>query len=216
MSPRLGEEFIDFEAQTHKGPISWHAYIEGSWALLFTHPADFAPVSAGELGCVQAMEPEFSKRGVKVAALCSSSGSAASSQDAWVKDVAAASGLKQASLFFPLIRDDDLAARLGVLDGEGAPWRALFVVGPDKRLKLALHCPAAVGRNFGEVLRQLDALQLTASHSVHTPANWKPGDRCAVPPALGDEEAAALLPNGVTATPLPSGMGYMRSTPDPR
>jgi len=218
----LGDHFIDFKAESTHGTINWHAYIEGSWAILLSHPNDFTPVCTTELGSVESLKDEFQRRGVKVAALSCND---VESHEAWVKDIVAVNQCKGPGLHYPIIADPErtVALALGMLDEKardagGMPFtcRAVYVIGPDKRLKLSLLYPASTGRNFGEVLRVLDSLQLTASHSLATPANWKHGDKCMVLPELSTAEAKDRFPKGVEVYTVPSEREYMRFTPDPR
>jgi len=199
----------------------WHEYIDGSWAVLFSHPADFTPVCTTELGSVATFMPEFEKRGVKVAALsCNDS----ASHKAWIKDIEATDFAGSSKISYPIIADPgrDIAIAWGMLDPEekdaaGLPMtcRAVFIVKPDKSLALSILYPATTGRNFSEVLRVIDSLQLTANFSVATPANWSSGKKCMVVPGLTDEEANAKFAKGFTKVEVPSGKGYIRLTEDP-
>mmetsp|Transcript_38101 Transcript_38101/g.81184 ORF Transcript_38101/g.81184 Transcript_38101/m.81184 type:complete len:223 (-) Transcript_38101:242-910(-) len=222
MPVHLGDAFIDFEADSTQGKLKWHEFIEGSWAILFSHPDDFTPVCTTELGSVQVLIPEFEKRGVKVAAL---SCNICDSHKAWIADIIAANKLSVDELAYPIIADPqrEVAHALGMLDDsvkddKGMPMtcRAVFIIGPDKKLKLSLLYPASTGRNFGEIIRVLDSLQMTAGLSVATPANWKSGDACMVLPTLSTAEAKEKFTKGVDVMPVPSGKEYMRFTPDPR
>ena len=176
-----------------------------------------------ELGSVEALRAEFERRGVKVAALsCNDT----ASHKEWEMDIVAVNQCRGPGLHFPIISDADrsLAHKLGMIDAvarddkSGLPMtcRAVFIIGPDKTLKLSLLYPASTGHNFGEVLRVLDSLQLTAAHSCATPANWKGGDKCMVLPELSAEEARSKFPRGVEVAKVPSGKEYLRFTPDPR
>lgn len=215
----LGQDFPDFEAETSTGPIKWHEYIDGSWAILFSHPADFTPVCTTELGSVAKFLPEFEKRGVKVAALSCDS---ADSHKAWIKDVETFT--PEAPVTYPIVADPErtLAVKLGMLDpvakdNKGIPLtcRAVFVIGPDKKLKLQILYPATTGRNFHEILRVIDSLQLTANYSVATPVDWKEGEEVVVVPSLSDDAATEKFPKGFKKVELPSGKGYLRLTPQP-
>jgi len=216
----LGDEVPDFQAETTHGPIQWHKHIEGSWAILFSHPADYTPVCTTELGTVAALMPEFEKRGVKVAALsCNDT----ESHLGWVKDIEATEWSSESKVSYPIIADPgrELATLYGMLDPDeknaaGLPMacRAVFIIGPDKKLKLSLLYPASTGRNFTEVLRVIDSLQLTVNHSVATPVNWKHGDKCMVLPTLSDEAARSKFGN-FDVVEVPSGKKYIRMTEDP-
>ncbi|CAI5970897.1 unnamed protein product [Closterium sp. NIES-65] len=198
---KLGDRFPDFEADTSTaGRIKWHDYIDGSWAILFSHPADFTPVCTTELGSVAKFAEDFAKKGVKVAALSCDS---ADSHRAWISDIEAFTpGIK---VTYPIIADPsrDIAVKLGMLDAvakdaAGLPLtaRAVFVVGPDKTLKLSILYPATTGRNFHEILRVIDSLQLTAKYSVATPVDWKHGDDVIVAPSVSNEAAKEKFPKG--------------------
>merc|ERR1712086_766397 len=223
MAPlNLGDDIPDFECETHKGPMKYHEYIEGSMAILFSHPADFTPVCTTELGSVAKMITEFDKRGVKVAALsCNDS----ESHKKWVADIVASQGLPTDDVPYPIISDPDrsLAVKFGMIDpdekdNQGLPMtcRAVLIIGADKKLKLQILYPATTGRNFGEVLRVIDSLQLTAKYKVAAPANWKGGDKCMVVPSLSNDDAKAAFPKGFEIKEVPSGKEYIRLTPDPR
>uniref|UniRef100_A0A7S2S2S4 Thioredoxin domain-containing protein n=1 Tax=Mucochytrium quahogii TaxID=96639 RepID=A0A7S2S2S4_9STRA len=185
-APQLGKEFPDFEAKTSQGDIRWHSYINGSWAILFSHPADFTPVCTTELGMVAAYEDKFKQRGVKLAAI---SCDPPDEHKKWIKDIIAYKKLKGDDLPYPIIADEkrELVTRLGMLDAseknaQGLPLaaRAVFIIGPDKKLKLSLLYPATTGRDFDEIIRVIDSLQLTANQQVATPANWESGAECMV------------------------------------
>jgi 1-Cys peroxiredoxin 6 len=222
MSITLGTQFPDFEADTSKGPMKFSEYIAGSWAILFSHPADYTPVCTTELGMVSKYYDEFAKRGVKLAAL---SCDGVESHKGWIKDILAYNELEGDDLPYPIIADDkrELAVKLGMLDPDekdaaGLPMtcRAVFVIGPDGKLKLSLLYPASTGRNFDEIIRVVDSLQLTANNSCATPANWKAGESCCVLPSVKPEELEAKFPKGVSVAELPSGKQYLRLTADPR
>ncbi|CAN8218017.1 unnamed protein product [Coccothraustes coccothraustes] len=218
----LGDEAPNFEADTTQGRIRFHDFLGDSWGILFSHPRDFTPVCTTELGRAARLAPEFSKRNVKMIAL-----SIDSVQDhlSWCKDINAYNGEQPAeTLPFPIIADKnrELAVKLGMLDPDeqdkdGMPMtaRVVFVFGPDKKLKLSILYPATTGRNFDEILRVVDSLQLTAYKKVATPVDWKPGDSVMVVPTLPDEEAKKLFPKGVFTKELPSGKKYLRYTPQP-
>ena len=204
MSLRIGSEAPDFTAETTEGTINFHEWIGDGWCLLFSHPKDFTPVCTTELGAVAKLKPEFDKRGIKAIGL-----SVDSVEDhiAWSKDIEETQG---AAVNFPLIGDEDLAvAKLyGMLPEDtsgGAEGRTaadnltvrnVYVIGPDKQIKLMLTYPMATGRNFDEILRVIDSVQLTANHQVATPANWKHGDEVIIVPAVSDEAAKEKYPDG--------------------
>ena len=215
----LGDTVPDFTCDTTHGMINFHKYIEGSWAILFSHPSDFTPVCTTELGRVGSLAHEFAKRGVKLLALSCDS---VESHRAWVGDIGATQGY---SFDFPIIADDSrqIAVLWGMLqkgfvNKEGIPLtcRSLFIIGPDKKLKLSLLYPASTGRNFPEVLRCLDSLQLTAKYPVATPADWQVHNDVMVVPSLPEEEIPSRLPKGVRVIATPSGKKYLRMTPNPR
>ncbi|XP_037530769.1 peroxiredoxin-6 [Nematolebias whitei] len=214
----LGDELPNFEADTTIGRIKFHDFLGGSWGILFSHPRDFTPVCTTELARAAKLADEFKKRDVKMIAL-----SVDSVEDhcSWSKDVMALNGEADKTLPYPIIADDkrELAVLLGMLDPDekdkdGLPLtaRCVFVVGPDKKLKLSILYPATTGRNFDEILRVIDSLQLTAQKKVATPVDWKPGDKVMVIPSLSSSEAATLFPNGVTTKEVPSGKQYLRYT----
>lgn len=209
MAIRLGDEAPDFVADTTEGPIQFHAWKAGSWAVLFSHPKDFTPVCTTELGAVAALKPEFDRRGVKVLGL---SVDPLDSHRRWVGDIRDVTGH---ALNFPLIADPDrTVARLYDMihpnASETFTVRSVFVIGPDNKVKLTLTYPASTGRNFQELLRAIDSLQLTAGYAVATPADWRDGEDVIVSAAIPDEEARVRFPRGfVTKKP------YLRVTPQP-
>lgn len=214
----LGDEFPNFEADTTIGRIKFHDFLGSSWGILFSHPRDFTPVCTTELACAAKISDEFAKRGVKMIALSVDN---VEDHHGWSKDVMAFNSAADSKLPFPIIADDkrELAVKLGMLDPDeldkdGMPLtaRCVFVIGPDKKMKLSILYPATTGRNFDELLRVIDSLQLTAQKKVATPVDWKPGDKVMVIPSLSDAEAAELFPNGVTTKELPSGKKYLRYT----
>jgi 1-Cys peroxiredoxin 6 len=218
MGINLGDELPNFEADTTIGRIKFHDWLGGSWAILFSHPRDYTPVCTTELGRVVELEDEFKKRELKLIAL-----SCDSVEDhlGWTKDIQSYVG-KSGPFPYPIIADPQrtLAKQLGMidpdeLDTKGMPLtcRAVFVIGPDKRLKLSILYPATTGRNFNEILRAIDSLKLTARQKVATPVDWTPGDRCMVVPTLSEEEAKKLFPNHEVKQ-VPSGKKYLRFTPD--
>ncbi|CAM9222686.1 unnamed protein product [Scytosiphon promiscuus] len=214
----LGDTFPDFEAETTQGPIKLHDYLGSSWGLLVSHPADFTPVCTTELGTCAKLNVEggdFPKRDVKVLAI---SCDPLESHKGWIGDIKAHTGHE---VNFPIIADADrsIAASLGMLhpdhmSAEGLPMtvRTVYVINPEKVLKLALTYPASTGRNFDEIIRAIDSLQLTATRSLATPANWQKGGSCMVLPTVSAEEAAVKFPEHKTAE-VPSGKGYLRLTP---
>uniref|UniRef100_A0A7S1T8C7 Peroxiredoxin n=2 Tax=Tetraselmis chuii TaxID=63592 RepID=A0A7S1T8C7_9CHLO len=220
MGINLGDVFPDFSADSSQGPLKWHTYIDGSWSILFSHPADYTPVCTTELGTVASYEEEFNKRGVKLAALSCND---AESHKGWIKDIESTKFAHGSKVSYPIVCDPkrELAVKFGMLDpdekdaaGLAMTARAVFIIGPDKKLKLSILYPATTGRNFDEILRVIDSLQLTAEHSVATPANWNHGDKCMVVPSLSDEDAKKKLGSFVT-TEVPSGKKYIRMTDDP-
>ena len=218
MALRLGDTAPNFTAQTTEGPIDFHEWIGDSWAVLFSHPKDFTPVCTTELGYVASIKPDFDKRNVKVIGL---SVDPVENHARWSTDIADATGHAPN---YPMIGDTDLAvAKLydmlpastsGTSEGRTAAdnmtVRNVFVIGPDKKIKLMIVYPMGTGRNFDEVLRVIDSIQLTANYSVATPANWKDGDDVIIVPALNDEAAKEKFPNGwKTVKP------YLRVVPQP-
>ncbi|MCZ4271864.1 peroxiredoxin [Maritalea porphyrae] len=191
----IGDEAPNFEADTTEGHINFHDYIEGSWAVLFSHPKNFTPVCTTELGYTSKLKPEFDKRGVKVLGL---SVDPIEDHKAWVGDIEETQGT---ALNFPLIADPErkvatLYSMIHPSADNTLTVRSVFVVGPDKKIKLKIEYPASTGRNFDEVLRVIDSLQLTAKHQVATPVNWKDGDDVIIVPALSNEDAAKKFPEG--------------------
>jgi alkyl hydroperoxide reductase subunit AhpC len=188
MSLRLGEIAPDFSADTTQGPLTFHAWKRGSWTVLFSHPKDFTPVCTTELGAVARLKDEFDRRGVKVIGL---SVSPLDDHETWGEDILETQGV---ALNFPLIADPsrEIAALYDMVHPEAAETttvRAVFVIGPDDRIKLTFTYPPSTGRNFEELLRVIDSLQLTAAQQVATPADWRPGERVIALPALTDDEA---------------------------
>jgi alkyl hydroperoxide reductase subunit AhpC len=204
MSLHIGDDAPDFTAETTQGPIRFHEWIGNGWAILFSHPKDFTPVCTTELGYMARLKPEFDKRNTKVIGL---SIDPVSDHGRWAKDIEETQGYAPN---YPIIGDADLkvaklydmihpnaAAKVeGRTAVDNATIRSVFVIGPDKKIKLVLTYPMSTGRNFDEVLRVLDSLQLTAKHQVATPVNWKPGDDVIIPPAVSDEQAKQKFPEG--------------------
>ena len=219
MNLRIGDIAPDFEAETTEGTIRFHDWIGGSWAVLFSHPRNFTPVCTTELGYVAKIKPEFDRRDVKIIGL---SVDPIDSFAGWADDIEQTQGQ---ALNYPLIADGDfhVSKLYGMLpaDTSGDPAertpadnqtvRNVFVVGPDKKIKLVLVYPMTTGRNFDEVLRVIDSLQLTAGHRVATPAQWVPGQDVIIAGSVSDEEARTIYPDGWKAP-----RHYLRIVPDPR
>ena len=208
MALRLGDVAPDFTAETTEGPISFHHWQGSGWAVLFSHPRDFTPVCTTELGAVSALKAQFERRNVKVIGL---SVDPLAEHHRWKGDIADVTGH---ALNFPLIADPD--RRVATLydmvhpnASDTATVRSVFVIGPDHKVKLTLTYPASTGRNFHELLRVIDSLQLTARHSVATPADWQAGEDVIIVPAVSDEDARSRFPGFVTKKP------YLRVTPQP-
>jgi thioredoxin-dependent peroxiredoxin len=209
MAIRLGDIAPDFTAETTEGSISFHEWIGDSWAVLFSHPKDFTPVCTTELGEVARIKPEFDKRGVKVIGL---SVDPSDSHQKWAADIEETQGT---ALNFPVIADadrkvSDLYDMIHPNANDTLTVRSVFIIGPDKKVKLILTYPASTGRNFEEILRVIDSLQLTAKHSVATPVNWKHGDDVIIVPAVSNEEAKQKFPGGWNEV-----KPYLRIVPQP-
>jgi alkyl hydroperoxide reductase subunit AhpC len=218
MTLQLGDIAPDFEAQTSEGPIHFHDWIDGSWAVLFSHPKDFTPVCTTELGYMAKIKPEFDRRGVKIIGL---SVDQTGKHEQWANDIEETQGYAPN---YPIIGDSDFnvsklygmlpASTEGDSDArtpaDNQTVRNVFVIGPDKKIKLILVYPMTTGRNFDEVLRVIDSLQLTANHKVATPVNWKPGEKVIIAGSVSEEEAKATYPDG-WETPKP----YIRIVPQP-
>ena len=195
MALQLGDEVPDFTAETTEGPISFHSWLGNSWGVLFSHPKDFTPVCTTELGRVSALKPEFEKRNVKVVGL---SVDPLGSHREWAKDIEETQGH---ALNFPLIADADkkVANLYGMIHpnaNDTLTVRSVFVIDPNKKIRLTLTYPASTGRNFDELLRVIDSLQLTDKHKVATPVNWKRGDDCIIVPSVTNEQAKEMFPGG--------------------
>jgi len=209
MAVRLGDTAPDFTAQTTMGTINFHEWLGDSWGVLFSHPKDFTPVCTTELGYTAKLKPEFEKRNVKVIGL---SVDPLDSHAGWAKDIEETQGT---AVNFPIIADadrkvSDLYDMIHPNASDTFTVRSVYVVGPDKKVKLTITYPASTGRNFDEILRVIDSLQLTAKYSVATPVNWKDGDDCIIVPSVSDEDAKAKFPAGwKTVKP------YLRVTPQP-
>ena len=209
MSLRLGDTAPDFKAKSTAGDISFHEYLGDSWGVLFSHPADYTPVCTTELGRTALLKHEFEKRNVKVLAV---SVDPLDKHFGWVNDI---NETQRCEVDFPIIADEDrtVATLYGMIHpnaSENFTVRSLFVIGPDKKIKLTITYPASTGRNFTEVLRVIDSLQLTAKHSVATPADWKHGEDVIVVPAVSTEDAIKKFPKGVKVI-----KPYLRYTPEP-
>jgi len=215
----IGSDAPDFQAQTTEGPIHFHEWLGNSWGVMFSHPKDFTPVCTTELGYMARIKPEFDKRGVKIIGL---SIDPVDRHEGWAKDIAETQGTAPN---YPMIGDIDLkvAKMYGMLPAaagetcegrtaaDNATVRNVYVIGPDKKVKLVLSYPMSTGRNFDEVLRVLDSMQLTAKHKVATPVNWKDGQDVIILPAVTDDEAKQKYPQGWKA-PKP----YLRIVPQPK
>jgi alkyl hydroperoxide reductase subunit AhpC len=209
MAIRIGDEAPDFHANTTEGPIDFHAWKGKDWAVLFSHPRDFTPVCTTELGAVAKLKPEFDKRHTKVIGL---SVDPVDSHAKWSEDIRDVTG---ATVNFPMIADPDkhianLYDMIHPNASDTATVRSVFVIGPDNKVKLMLTYPASTGRNFLEILRVIDSLQLTAHHKVATPADWKQGEDVIIVPAVTDEEAHAKFPGFHAKKP------YLRTTTQPK
>jgi alkyl hydroperoxide reductase subunit AhpC len=219
MSLRINDTAPDFVAETTEGKINFHEWLGNGWGILFSHPKDFTPVCTTELGYMAGLQPEFAKRNCKVIGL---SVDPTSNHSKWAKDIEETQGHK---VNYPMIGDPELkiAKLYGMLPAEAgetcegrtaadnATVRTVFMIGPDKKIKLMLSYPMSSGRNFDEVLRVLDSMQLTAKHQVATPANWKPGDDVIILPAVSDDDAKKKFPGGWKAV-----KPYLRVVPQPK
>jgi len=219
MSLRIGDLAPDFTADTTQGRINFHEWIGNGWAILFSHPKDFTPVCTTELGYMARLKPEFEARSTRILGLSVDS---VDDHKRWSKDIEDTQG---AAVYYPMIGDPELKiAKLydmlpaeaageskGRSPADNATVRSVFIVGPDKRIRLILTYPMSVGRNFDEVLRALDALQLNAKHNVATPVNWKRGDDVIIPTSIPDSEAKSKFPAGWKAL-----RSYLRLTPQPK
>ena len=217
MALRIGDEAPNFQVETTQGPIDFHQWIGESWAILFSHPKDFTPVCTTELGYMARIKPEFDRRNAKIIGL---SADPVEDHAKWAKDIEETQG---AAVNYPMIGDPDLkvAKLYDMLPAEATPGkrtpadnatvRTVFMVGPDKKIKLMLFYPMTTGRNFDEILRALDSMQLTAKHKVATPAQWKQGQDVIIAGSVTDEDAKKLFPQGWKA-PKP----YLRITQQPK
>ena len=217
MAIRIGDEAPDFTAESTEGPLHFHEWIGDKWAILFSHPKDFTPVCTTELGYMAGLKPEFDKRNTKIVGL---SVDPVSNHQAWAKDIEETQGH---AVNYPMIGDENLVvaklydmihpnasggARTAV---DNATVRSVFIIGPDKKVKAMLIYPMSAGRNFDEVLRLLDSLQLNAKHTVATPVNWRPGEDVIIPTSVSDEDARKKYPDGFkTVKP------YLRTVAQPK
>ncbi|PSR52020.1 peroxidase [Adhaeribacter arboris] len=209
MALRLGDIAPDFTAETSEGVIHFHEWIGDGWAVLFSHPRDYTPVCTTELGAVARIKNEFDKRNTKVIAI---SVDPIDSHAGWIKDI---NETQDTTVNFPLIADPNkevanLYDMIHPNASDTATVRSVFVIGPDKKIKLTLTYPASTGRNFAEILRVIDSLQLTANYSVSTPANWENGQDCIIVPAIATEDIPAKFPKGHKII-----KPYLRTTPQP-
>jgi alkyl hydroperoxide reductase subunit AhpC len=219
MALRLGEIAPDFEAESTEGPIRFHEWLGNSWGVLFSHPKDFTPVCTTELGTMAGLKSEFDRRNVKILGL---SVDPISDHVRWAQDIKDATGFAPN---YPLIGDGELTvaklydmlpadagnSSIGRTPVQNQTVRNVFIIGPDKRIRLILVYPMTTGRNFQEILRVIDSIQLTEKHKVSTPADWKPGDDVVIPAALSDEDAKKLYPGGWKTLTR-----YLRLVPQPR
>ena len=209
MAIRLGDTAPDFTAQTTEGEINFHDWLGDGWGILFSHPADFTPVCTTELGAMSKIKDEFSKRNTKVLAI---SVDPVESHKEWINDI---NETQNTTVNFPIIADPDrkvadLYDMIHPNADDTATVRSVFMIGPDKKVKLTLTYPASTGRNFAELLRVLDSLQLTSEYQVATPANWNEGQDCIIVPAVSNEDADTQFPKGYTTI-----KPYLRVTPQP-
>jgi alkyl hydroperoxide reductase subunit AhpC len=208
MSLQLGDDAPDFTAESTEGELRFHEYLGDSWGVLFSHPADFTPVCTTELGRVAELKGEFDKRNTRIVGL---SVDPLESHETWVKDIEDVTGQK---LNFPLVadRNAEVANKYGMIHPNASDTttvRSVFVIGPDKKVKLTLTYPAATGRDFTEILRAIDSLQLTSKYKVATPVDWRQGEDVIITTAVSDEEAKERFPGYETVKP------YLRKTPQP-
>ncbi len=209
MSVQLGNTAPDFTADTTEGKISFHQWLGNSWGVLFSHPKDFTPVCTTELGYVSKIKPEFDKRGVKVIAL---SVDPVDSHKKWVPDIEETQGC---TMNYPIIADPDakVANAYGMLHPEAAATltvRSVYIIDPQKKIRAMIQYPPSTGRDFNEIVRVIDSLQLTDNYKVATPANWKNGDDCVIVTSISDEDAKQRFPKGFRAL-----RPYLRMTPQP-
>ncbi|XP_014253156.1 peroxiredoxin-6-like [Cimex lectularius] len=218
---RLNASIPDFKANTTQGPISFYEWMGDSWCMLFSHPADFTPVCTTELGRIAVHQNEFKKRNVRIIAL---SCDKLDDHCSWVNDIKSYCRDIPGDFPYPIISDEtrELAIKLDMLDEKdrynedtAMTVRALYIIDPDKKLRLSMVYPTSTGRNVDEILRVIDSLQLTDRMKViATPANWVPGEKVMILPSVKDENLPALFPNGVDKVSMPSGQNYVRTTTD--
>ena len=206
---RLGDEAPNFDAETTMGKINFYEYLGDSWGILFSHPADYTPVCTTELGAVAKYKDEFEKRNVKVMAL---SVDGVESHHGWIGDI---NETQNTEVNFPIIADEDkkIANMYDMIHPNASDTltvRSVYVIGPDKKIKLMIIYPASTGRNFDELVRVIDSLQLTANHKVATPANWKEGEDVVISPSISNEDAETMFPKGFKEV-----KSYLRMTPQP-
>ncbi|XP_075149214.1 peroxiredoxin 6a [Haematobia irritans] len=215
----IGELFPNFQAETNQGSIDFYEWMEDSWAILFSHPADYTPVCTTELARVAQLLPEFKKRNVKPIAL---SIDTVDSHNGWIEDIKSYGKLP--SFDYPIIADAKrvLALKLNMLDkdelnSDGIPLtcRAVFIIDNAKKLRLSILYPATTGRNFDEILRVIDSMQLTTNKYVATPADWKQGGTCMILPTVSEQACVDKFPSGYKTIDVPSGKKYLRETPQP-
>jgi len=209
MALRLGDTVPNFQAMTTEGPIDFYEWLGDGWAVLFSHPKDYTPVCTTELGYMSKIKKEFDKRGVKIIAI---SVDPLEAHQGWINDI---NETQNVNVNFPLIADPDrkvamLYDMIHPNAADNVTVRSVFVIGPDKKLKLSITYPQSTGRNFDELLRVIDSLQLTAKYSVSTPVNWKQGEDCIIIPAVTNEEADKRFPKGYKVI-----KPYLRVTPQP-
>ena len=209
MALRLGDVVPDFTAETTEGKIQFHQWLGNGWGVFFSHPKDFTPVCTTELGRVAKLKNEFEKRGVKVLAISVDS---MESHKGWVPDI---NETQKTTLNFPIVSDPDrkIAVMYDMLDPtskDNLTARTVYIIAPDKKIKLMITYPASTGRNFDEILRAIDSVQLTANYSVATPADWKHGEECIIVPSVSDEDATKKFPKGFKRI-----KPYLRLTPQP-
>ncbi|HTO81255.1 MAG TPA: peroxiredoxin [Methylomirabilota bacterium] len=219
MSIRINDTAPDFEADTTQGKIKFHDWLGNSWGILFSHPKDFTPVCTTELGYMARLKPEFDKRNTKILGL---SVDPVGNHEKWAKDIEETQGAK---VTYPMVGDPELkvakaydmlpasagSTSEGRTPADNATVRSVFIIGPDKKIKATLTYPMSTGRNFDEVLRLLDSIQLTAKHTVATPVNWKPGEDVIIPPSVSDDQAKQKFPKGWKAL-----KPYLRIVAQPR
>ena len=208
MALRLGDTAPDFEAETTEGRIRFHEWLGESWGVMFSHPADFTPVCTTELGYMARIKQEFDKRGVKIIAV---SVDPLEKHLGWIGDI---NETQRCTVNYPLIADPDrkVATLYDMIHpnaSDSLTVRSVYVIGPDKKIKLMITYPASTGRNFDEILRVIDSLQMTSKHKLATPVNWKPGDECIIVPSVGKDEADKLFPGHRAVKP------YLRYTKAP-